>query len=346
MINKLKQMLLEEPENIASLLSAYGFDKISIRNNEIRFAHDSDGGANNISIRTDPEKNSYLNVADYSHGIYTDIFSYIIQERGVTFKDVLTTTKNILGLDESWQPPSKSAKLFGGVYDKIINRTPPKIKTYSDDILKNYVPIGNKLWLNDGISLEAQREFNICFDIESNSIVIPWYNQFGEIIAIKNRINGIPEDGMSKYYYSLGGLVSSSLYGFSENYIYLQNTEILIGESEKQVLQLATKGYRNAVSLGSNSLSEQQAKLLLSLNPTKLIWLLDEGLPKENTLRNAQIVQEYCAMRQVEQYWWNWENSLTVSEGTKMSPGDCSKNDFENILKYELEKLNIGDEKI
>ena len=75
MINKLKQMLLENPENIAALLSAYDFEKISIRNNELRFAHDSDGGANNVSIRTDQDRNSYLNVADYSHGIYTDIFS-------------------------------------------------------------------------------------------------------------------------------------------------------------------------------------------------------------------------------------------------------------------------------
>lgn len=343
MIAELKKQLLEDPENIRTLLEEFEFEHITLKRNEIRFARDNDGGQN---IRIRLENNDYLAVSDYVRGTSLDIFSYIIQEKNATFREVLKCTKEILWLDDDWQPPRKQYKLFAGIYDSIINKTPPKIKTYPDDILKNYAQIGNKLWMGDGISLETQRKFNICFDVESNSIVIPWYNQFGEIIAIKNRINGTPEDGMSKYYYSLGGLVSSSLYGLSENYQYLQNTEILIGESEKQVLQLATKGYRNAVSLGSNSLSEQQAKLLLSLNPTKLIWLLDEGLPKENTLRNAQIVQEYCAMRQVEQYWWNWENSLTVSEGAKMSPGDCSKNDFENILKYELEKLNIGDEKI
>lgn len=345
MLNEILQKLNENPDAIVELLDYYECGKIKVNTREVRFARDDrpESGLN-ISIRL--ENNDACLVKDFAHSEVNNIISWLCKEKNTNFKSVLLIVKRILNLSDDWRPPSKQYKLFAGIYDSIINKKPPMIKTYSDDILKNYVPIGNKLWLNDGISLETQREFNICFDVESNSIVIPWYNQFGEIIAIKNRINGIPEDGMSKYYYSLGGLVSSSLYGFSENYIYLQNTEILIGESEKQVLQLATKGYRNAVSLGSNSLSEQQAKLLLSLNPTKLIWLLDEGLPKENTLKNAQVVQEYCAMRQVEQYWWNWENSLTVLEGAKMSPGDCSKNDFENILKYELEKLNIGDEKI
>lgn len=345
MLNEILQKLNENSDAIVELLDYYECGKIKVNTREVRFARDDrpESGLN-ISIRL--ENNDACLVKDFARSEVNNIISWLCKEKNTDFKSVLLTVKRILNLSDDWRPPSKQYKLFAGIYDSIINKKPPMIKTYSDDILKNYVPIGNKLWLNDGISLETQREFNICFDVESNSIVIPWYNQFGEIIAIKNRINGIPEDGMSKYYYSLGGLVSSSLYGFSENYIYLQNTEILIGESEKQVLQLATKGYRNAVSLGSNSLSEQQAKLLLSLNPTKLIWLLDEGLPKENTLKNAQVVQEYCAMRQVEQYWWNWENSLTVPESTKMSPGDCSKNDFENILKYELEKLNIGDEKI
>lgn len=345
MLNEILQKLNENPDAIVELLDYYECGKIKVNTREVRFARDDrpESGLN-ISIRL--ENNDACLVKDFAHSEVNNIISWLCKEKNADFKSVLLTVKRILNLSDDWRPPSKHRKLFAGVYDSIIYKTPPRIKTYPEDILKQYAPIGNKLWLDDGISLEAQRKFNICFDIESNSIVIPWYNQFGEIIAIKNRINGIPEDGMSKYYYSIGGFVSTSLYGLSENYPYLQNTEILIGESEKQVLQLATKGYRNAVSLGSNSLSEQQAKLLLSLNPTKLIWLLDEGLPKENTLRNAQIVQEYCAMRQVEQYWWNWENSLTVLEGAKMSPGDCSKNDFENILKYELEKLNIGDEKI
>lgn len=345
MLNEILQKLNENSDAIVELLDYYECGKIKVSTREIRFARDDKPESGlNISIKL--VDNDACLVKDFAHSEVNNIISWLCKEKNIDFKSALQTVRRILHLTDDWKPQNNKPKLFGGVYDSIIHKTQPEVKIYPEDVLKNYMQIGNKLWLDDGISLEIQREFDIRFDVENNSIIIPWRNQFGEIIAIKNRVNGAPEDGASKYYYSLGGSISSSLYGFSENYLYLQNTEILIGESEKQVLQLATKGYRNAVSLGSNSLSEQQAKLILSLNPTKLVWLLDEGLPKENTLKNAQIIQEYCIMRQVEQYWWNWEDSLTVSEGTKMSPGDCSKNDFENILKYELEKLNIGDEKI
>lgn len=336
MLNKIKEQLIENPEKLVELLEEFSFEHINHRNTEIRFARSDSGGAN-ISIRL--KNNPYCCVSDWSRGVSTDIISYIIQEKNVTFHEVLRTTKKILGLSNDWRPQHRKL-LFGGIYQNIINKNQDIIvKTYDESILNQYLNIGNKLWLDDGISLEVQKEFNILFDVCDNSIVIPWRNQFGEIIAIKNRVNGNPEEGMSKYYFSIGGYVSSSLYGYSENFPYLQNTDIFIGESEKQVLQLATKGYRNVISLGSNSLSHQQAKLILSLNPKKIIWLLDEGLPKENTLRNAKIIKDYCVIRQVEQYWWDWENSLSVTSGSKISPGDCSKEVFEDILKYELEKL-------
>lgn len=336
MLDEIKRQLLERPEKIVELLETFSFEHIHHRGNEIRFARSDTGGAN-ISIRL--KNNPYCCVSDWSRGISTDIISYIIREKSVEFREVLQTTKKILGLGNDWRPQQRKA-LFAGIYQNIINKNPDVIvKTYDESILNQYLKIGNKLWLDDGISLRIQNEFNILFDICDNSIVIPWRNQFGEIIAIKNRVNGVPEDGMSKYYFNIGGNISSSLYGYSENFPYLQNTDILIGESEKQVLQLATKGYRNAISLGSNSLSSQQAKLILALNPQKIIWLLDEGLPKENTLRNVKIIKDHCTMRQVEQYWWDWENSLSIVSGSKISPGDCSKEVFEDILKYELEKL-------
>lgn len=336
MLNEIKEQLINSPEKLVELLEDFGFERINHRGNEIRLARDWQGGSN-ISIRL--KNNPYCCVSDWSRGINTDIISYIIQEKNVEFREVLQATKKILGLGNDWRPQQKKV-LFAGIYQNIINNSQDiVVKTYEESILNQYLRVGNKLWLDDGISLEIQKEFNILFDVYDNSIVIPWRNQFGEIIAIKNRVNGNPEEGMSKYYFSIGGYISSSLYGYSENFSYLQNTDVFIGESEKQVLQLATKGYRNAISLGSNSLSSQQAKLILSLNPKKIIWLLDEGLPKENTLRNAKIIKDYCVMKQVEQYWWDWENSLSVESGSKISPGDCSKEVFEDILKYELEKL-------
>ena len=52
----------------------------------------------------------------------------------------------------------------------------------------------------------------------------------------------------------------------------------MIFESEKSVLQCASYGYNNAVALGSNNLSEHQAKLILQLNPEHIIFMLDNNI--------------------------------------------------------------------
>ena len=335
-VNDILEKLSEDIDVIQHLLEEYEYDNFKINTREMRFARGQGSGLN-ISIRLN--NNPSCIVKDFVTNECNNIINFIMIQRNVGFREVLQSIKRLLNLDDMWRP-QRRYKLFNGIYESVSKNIEYTPKAYGEDILNQYKHQGNLLWLHDGISLEIQREFSICFDIVNNSIIIPWRNQFGEIIAIKNRVNGLPEDGMSKYYYSIGGAVSTSLYGYSENFSYIQNTDLLVGESEKQVLQLATKGYRNAISLGSNSLSRQQAALLLSLNPKRIIWLMDEGLPKENTLKNAQVIKEYCTMRTVEQYWWNWEDSLSVESGSKISPGDCSKNVFEDILKYELEKID------
>ena len=335
-VNDILEKLSENTDAIQHLLEEYGYDHFKINTREMRFARGYGSGLN-ITIRLG--NNPACLVKDFVTNECNNIINFIMVQRSVGFREVLQSIKKLLNLDDSWRPQQRY-KLFNGIYESVGRNVDHTPKAYGEDILDQYKHQGNLLWLRDGISLEVQREFSICFDIVNNAIITPWRNQFGEIIAIKNRVNGLPEDGMSKYYYSTGGAVSTSLYGYTENFSYIQNTDLLLGESEKQVLQLATKGYRNALSLGSNSLSRQQAALILSLNPKRIIWLMDEGLPKENTLKNAQVIKDYCTMRTVEQYWWDWENSLSVTGGSKMSPGDCPKDVFEDILKYELEKID------
>jgi hypothetical protein len=89
-ISDIKELLLKDTENIVVLLEEYDFCHINLRPNEIRFARDDKGGKN-ISIRL--QNNEWLNVSDFARGYKGDIFSFIAQERGVTFREVLLSTK-------------------------------------------------------------------------------------------------------------------------------------------------------------------------------------------------------------------------------------------------------------
>jgi hypothetical protein len=137
--------------------------------------------------------------------------------------------------------------------------------------------------------------------------------------------------------------MSQTLFGYSENYSSLYENEALVGESEKSVLILDSWGYNNVVALGSNSLSPTQAKLLMSLNPKRVTFMLDKSLSLENTKRNSDLLKTFCTMRQLEIRYWNWENNITLED--KAAPCDDTKAEFEYILANEIELIeNLEEE--
>jgi hypothetical protein len=335
-LNEIKERLIENPDKIIELLEEFGFEHINHRGNEIRFARDGQGGSN-ISIRL--KNNPYCCVSDWSRGVNTDIISYIIQEKNVTFRDVLQNTKKILGLGNDWRPQQRKS-LFGGLYE---NLTSPnrevQLKTYDESVLDKYEMVGNLRFLRDGISLDAQRFWGIRFSIEDNAIIIPIYNEFGEIIGAKARINGEPQEGESKYYYPIPVAVSNTLYGYAANYQYLYGADtVYVGESEKFCQQLYTMGIRNCVSMGSHTLSEKQAKLLLQLSPKSITFMLDDGLDLIETKRNVDMIKSVSSMMQVEMYYFDHTECLEL--GPKDSPSDHGIVVWDEIVKNYIKNAD------
>lgn len=334
MLNKIKEQFIEQPEKLVDLLMYFGFEHINHRGNEIRCARDLQGGSN-ISIRL--KNNPYCCVSDWSRGVSTDIISYIIREKSVEFRDVLKVSKKILNLSDDWRPQQKRT-LFGGIYSNLsCRKNEVKLKIYDESVLKNYKKIGNVRFLRDGISLEAQRFFDIRFSVEDNAIIIPIYNECGDLVGIKARVNGEVEEGESKYYYPLPTQVSQTLYGYSKNYANLYGNDVIVVESEKSVAQGYTFNVRNIVALGSSSVSEKQSKMLLQLQPKRIILAFDEGLVFEQIQRNADMIKSCCSMFETE--IWYWDSTIDLDIGSKCSPTDMGKDKFEEIMKEQLVRI-------
>ena len=303
-ISDIKNRLIEEPQKITELLEHYGFEHISLRHNEIRCSRDHEGGPN-IAMRL--QDNQWCNIADFARGYKGDIFSFIAQEKNVSFREVLQTTKKILNLDDHWEP-KKTRQLFGGIYSRINKETEYISKTYDESVLDDYIPCGNLLWFNDGISLEAMRFYNVSFSPIDNAIVFPWRSPMGEIISIKARVNEkvVPE-GMSKYYYIYPNVINRSLFNYSESYEYLYGADtVYCVESEKTCMKLWGWGIRNCVAIGSHSLSVEQIKLLLQLQCKEICLLLDKDLPLIETKKNADLIKQYAKLRDIKILYWNW----------------------------------------
>ena len=334
MLDEIKRQLLERPEKIVELLETFSFEHIHHRGTEIRFARDLQGGSN-ISIRL--KNNEFLCVNDWSRGVNTDIISYIIKEKNVTFRDVLQATKKILNLSDTWRPQQR-VSLFGGIYDDVSRPNKElRLKVYDEKVLDKYKKYGNVRFLRDGISLGAQKFFNIRFSVEDNRIIIPIRNEYGAIVGAKGRLNGEPEENEPKYMYTIPVAMSQLLYGYSENYQHLYGNDIIVVESEKSVMQAWDFGVRNIVALGSNSLSERQTKLLLQLQPKRIIIAMDEGLAFEQTKRNADMIKNFGGMLAPEIWYWDADQDLDILP--KSSPTDAGKEKFDEIMEEQLVKI-------
>ena len=343
MFEEIKAKLLEQPESIERILDTFGFDKIRIRNRELRCSFEP--GMNPTAVVIRLQDNENLFVKDYERNLSLDLINYLIKSKNIPFKDVMNVIKQELHLDSIYNYKRKVG-LFGGLYDKLSrSNSEIEVTTYPEEILEQFSNMPNTLWLKDGISLSTQRKWSIGYDVLSQRITMPIRTSTGEIMAIKGRLNGTPEEFEPKYLYIINGPMSQTLFGYSENYSALYENEILIVESEKSVLKMDSWGYNNVVALGSNSLSTTQARLIMSLNPKRVTFLLDKSLSLENTKRNADLLKTFCTMRQLEIRYWNWENNITLED--KAAPCDDTKEELEYILQNEIEPIeNLEEDEI
>lgn len=332
MFEEIKAKLLEQPESIINILETFDCHKVRINGREIRCAREE--GANPTAVVIRLVNNENLLIKDYELNTVLDLINYLVKIKNVDFKDVMNAIKQELHLNSIYNYKRKVG-LFGGLYDNISRFNGEiSVTTYPEEILESYGNTPNTLWLQDGISLSTQRKWGIGYDVESQRITMPIRTSTGEIMAIKGRANFELDEFTPKYLYIVNGPMSQTLFGYSENYSSLYENEIIVVESEKSVLKLDSWGYNNVVALGSNSLSTTQAKLLMSLNPKCVTFMLDRDLPLANTKKNADLLRTFCTMRQLKIKYWNWLDNITLDE--KAAPCDDTKEEFEYILQNEV----------
>lgn len=332
MLTEIKQKLLNQPEMIVSLLERYGYAHIKLHREYITCGRDESSSPKSIAIWI--KDNDYLYVKDYPRGIHQDLIAYLMEQRGVEFKTVINTIKSILGIDDYWSYFQQKPKVFGGFYDKIRKKNEPvPVRTIPEDTLKKFEFAYNERFLRDNITLRAQQFFGIRYDIDNGGIVIPIYTQLGQLMGIKERCNYDEPDNPMKYWYPYPCQMSQTLYGFSQNYEYLQSGTILVFESEKSVMQCYGYGIRNCVSLGSGSISLAQCKMIMELRPKKVVFLHDVGYEMSSIERNMLMVKRYSRFSEVEVGYWDFTNK---DYPDKASPSDLGCDELKRILQTEI----------
>lgn len=287
MILKIKTKLQDNEDLIINILENIGCSKIhKVKQNEIRFGIDeySSGSANSLFIDT-------LYYKSFSRGKNGDILTLVAEVKGITLGDSIRWCAKELGIKEEYSN-IKVTLPFEGFFKnysktKEIDETPPTI--YPLERLNDYDQGLSLMWVQDGISLLTQEEFNIGYDLVTNRITIPWLSEYGDLIGIMGRLHTQDvKDYQNKYLPIIAFNKSKALYGYYQNYRgILESGVIVICESEKSVLKAREIGYKNVVALGGNNISKIHERLIKSMY-CNVIVAFDEGLSLAHCMEQAK----------------------------------------------------------
>lgn len=331
-VDEIKEYLLNN-DLVESVLSALGCGYVKNHGNYISAANPSGDNKQAIVIYL----NENLTCVNYTRTIAkdkrsTDIFDLVMFCEDCTFPESLKWVCETVGLDyyqeaEDIPESLQILKMLKQMSSDDSNEIRETLKPIPEQVLNYYLPYGNILFEQDGISLEVQKEFLVGYDPQSNRITIPIRSPIGDLCGVKGRLFGEPDEYNPKYLYIMPVAKSEILYGLYENKEYIRNSNtLLIFEAEKSVQQCATHGIRNCVALGGKTISKTQAELIIRTGCTPII-ALDKGIDIEEIHNVASVFPDNIPV----QYIYDADDILL----DKQSPSDDFKS-LQHLLRNNI----------
>lgn len=239
-------------------------------------------------------KNEYIGCTNYTrqitkNGRSADIFDLVAFFEDCSFAEAMKFVCGVAGIDYYGErddiPESlQILKMLKDMSTSDDDDGNNPVKPIPEKILSYYLACPNKMFEDDGISLEVQQEFEVGYCPLTNYITIPIRDGLGSLVGVKGRYFGDPDEHNTKYVYIEKCNKSHIIYGYWQNREYIKNNKfVYIVESEKAVQQLATMGVRNAVSTGGKTISKTQVELITRTGCTP-IFAYDKDV-QENELQ-------------------------------------------------------------
>ena len=288
-------------------------------------------------------KNEYIGCINYTrqitkNGRSADIFDLVAYFEDCSFAEAMKFVCDLAGINyygERTDLP-ESLQILRMLKDMNIddcNEDNSPVKPISEKILSYYLPYPNKMFQDDGIALDVQREFEVGYDPCSGYITIPIRDSLGTLCGIKGRYFGEPDEFHSKYTYLEKCNKSKILYGYWQNKEYIrQNRYVYVLESEKAIQQLATMGVRSCVSTGGKTISKCQIEEIIRTGCTP-IFAFDKDVDEEELTSIASMF-----MNGIDVY------AIIDKEGIldeKESPSD-SPEKWLKLVNNHIYKINEG----
>lgn len=232
------------------------------------------------SFSVNPEKKRFY---DFSSGVGGNVLDFIRAYNKCSFHEALKMLKEYANVNDIEKEPQLKRLLATSIAKKY-RQSPKEIKESKSailpiDYMDRYEWNVSKLqgWIDEGISEESLRKFQVRYDPFSDRVVYPIRDMSGNIINVSGRTldPDYKQKGLRKYtYFKPLGLLDT-IYGFSENRdAILEQKEIILFEGAKSVMIADTWGINNTGAILTSHLNPQQFQLLIRLG-INVVFALD-----------------------------------------------------------------------
>lgn len=161
-------------------------------------------------------------------------------------------------------------------------------------------------WVDEGISPESMKQYNIMVDPNSNRIVYPVLDADFNMIGIKGRtrFTNYKDLGIMKYmnYHRIGVLDYFTGMKQAQDSISDKN-EIIIVEGIKSIMKLSQWGYKNVVSAETSTLNEYQIALLIQHHIRDVIIAFDQDVVLSKIKECTKLLKKFANVWVIRDKW-------------------------------------------
>lgn len=283
-----------------------------------------------------PESHSWY---CYGCGAGSSIYDWIMQRDSLSFQEAVEKVSSLVGspLEQGIESESisvlKELKKCTNLHNKEAESR--KILNWQSDYLYKYSDEDPQEWLNEGMTHEALKTYNIRIDHDANRIVYPVWDSDGNLIGVKGRtrLSTYKELGLSKYmnYNKIGTL--DYFAGWKEAFPEIINTKsVVIFEGIKSCIKAYGWGINNTVASETSKLSDGQLQLLIKTGLSEVIigWDTDQKFQSIISNDKIQMLRKFTQVSVIR--------DIHKLLGEKEAPVDRGEEIFRKLLeeRYRL----------
>lgn len=249
------------------------------------------------SLCISPDVNLFYCFSCHRNG---NLINWMMEFEGLSFNEAVNKIADLTHSDIQDFKDCKSLSFFK-TYNRLSmpkkkNMVERTILDIDSDYNQKYSDEIPQEWVDEGISPQELKKYEIRVDDVSNRIVYPVRDDQFNVIGVKGRtrFKDYKELKIIKYsnYYKIGAL--DYFTGMMQAADYVDSSkEIIIVEGIKSVMKLDQWGYHNVVSAETSTLSEYQIELLIRMQLHDVTIAFDKDVPMSKIAECTKLLKKF-----------------------------------------------------